>query len=128
MVWLKRLNDAVKDGDPIVAVIHGSATNSDGMSTSLTAPNPEAQEELLRKALNNAHIIPKQIGFLETHGTGTRLGDPIEVGAIANVYGASKTEGAAPLYLGAVKSNLGHLEAAAGMAGLIKTALALKHG
>ena len=120
MVVLKRLGDAERDGDPIVAVILGGAVNQDGRSAGLTAPNGRAQEALLASALRNAGVRAEQIGYLETHGTGTKLGDPIEINAVtASLCG----ERSAPLLLGALKNNIGHLEAAAGVLGLIKTAL-----
>jgi acyl transferase domain-containing protein/NADPH:quinone reductase-like Zn-dependent oxidoreductase/NAD(P)-dependent dehydrogenase (short-subunit alcohol dehydrogenase family)/acyl carrier protein/ubiquinone/menaquinone biosynthesis C-methylase UbiE len=123
---LKRLSDAVRDRDPILAVVRGSAVNQDGASNGLTSPNGRAQEALLRRALANAGLEPSRIGFVETHGTGTALGDPIEVEALANVLGPPGA-GAVTCWLGAVKSNIGHLEAAAGVAGLIKATLCLKH-
>ncbi|WAS96618.1 type I polyketide synthase [Nannocystis punicea] len=126
VVALKRLRDAKRAGDPILAVIRGSAVNQDGASTGLTAPNVRAQEAMLRDALANAHVAAEDIGFVETHGTGTSLGDPIEVEALRAVLGAPRADGSRCL-LGAVKTNLGHLEAAAGIAGLIKTILALQH-
>jgi len=125
IVVLKRLEDALRDGDPIHAVIRGSAANQDGRSSGLTAPSGAAQQIVLRRALENAGVAPERVAYIETHGTGTKLGDPIEVEAIAEVYG--RREGH-PLYLGAVKTNLGHLEAAAGIAGLIKAALVVEHG
>jgi len=124
LVALKRLAQAQADGDPIWAVIHGSAVNHDGASNGLTAPNGRAQEAVLRRALANARLSPAEIQMVETHGTGTKLGDPVEVTALGNVLGQNRTQ---PLWLGAVKSNVGHLEAAAGMVGLIKLVLALRH-
>ncbi|WAS91507.1 type I polyketide synthase [Nannocystis punicea] len=126
VVVLKRLADAERDGDPILAVIRGSAVNQDGRSNGLTAPNGLAQEAVIRRALANAAIDPGAVGFVEAHGTGTPLGDPIEVGALRAVFGAERPDGDRCV-LGAVKTNLGHLEAAAGVAGLIKTVLALRH-
>ncbi len=126
VVVLKRLSDAVAHGDRILAVIRGSAVNQDGRSTVLAAPNGLAQEALIRDALAAAQLGPERIGFVETHGTGTALGDPIEVEALAATIGRS-TPGAAPCLLGAVKANLGHLEAAAGATGLIKAVLALRN-
>ncbi len=123
---LKRLSDALQDGDRIRAVIRGTAVNHDGRTTVLTAPNGLAQEAVLRAALKNAMLEPREITYIETHGTGTSLGDPIEMEAMGNVYGAAGD--APPCMLGAVKTNLGHLEAAAGMAGLIKTVLCLEQG
>ena len=125
VVVLKRLTDAVNDGDRILAVIRGSAANHDGASNGLTAPNGRAQEAMLRQALNNAAVQPQQIQYVETHGTGTVLGDPIEIHALINVLGQKRND---PLLIGSVKSNIGHLSAAAGVAALIKVALALKEG
>ncbi|MEU4896297.1 type I polyketide synthase [Streptomyces sp. NPDC044780] len=123
---LKRLSDAVADGDPIHAVIRGSAVNSDGRSSGLTAPNVSAQRDLLRQALRTAGAQASDIGYVETHGTGTPLGDPIEVDALSDVLGAPRPDGSRCV-LGAVKTNIGHLEAAAGVAGIIKAVLALRH-
>lgn len=127
MVVLKRLDFAQQDGDRILAVVRGSAMNQDGRSAGLTAPSGLAQEALLRTALARAKIEPSQLGFFEAHGTGTPLGDPIEVEAIRAVYGSPQAS-ERPLYLGAVKSHIGHLEAAAGIAGLIKTIMILRTG
>jgi acyl transferase domain-containing protein/NADPH:quinone reductase-like Zn-dependent oxidoreductase/NAD(P)-dependent dehydrogenase (short-subunit alcohol dehydrogenase family) len=124
VVVLKRLSDAIADGDSVLAVIRGSAVNQDGHSTLLAAPHGPAQEALIREALSHAQLEPERIGFIEAHGTGTALGDPIEVEAIAATVGR---HGAAPCYLGSAKANLGHLEAAAGVVGLIKVVLALRH-
>ncbi|MGZ5049882.1 MAG: thioester reductase domain-containing protein [Methylobacter sp.] len=126
-VVLKRLADALRDGNPVLAVLAGSAVNHDGASSGLTVPNQHAQTELLRAALNDANLPPSAIGYLEAHGTGTALGDPIEVHALQDVFGDDR-DGGNPLYLGTVKSNIGHLEAAAGIAGLIKTVLAVGKG
>ncbi|WP_040785698.1 type I polyketide synthase [Nocardia pneumoniae] len=122
---LRRLSDAVADGDPVLAVIRGSAVNSDGRSAGLTAPNVSAQKELLRQALRSARADAAEIGYVETHGTGTPLGDPIEVDALIDVYGRPRDDGSRCV-LGAVKTNIGHLEAAAGVIGLIKAVLALR--
>ncbi|MCH5586567.1 acyltransferase domain-containing protein [Shimazuella sp. AN120528] len=124
VVVLKSLSEAQADGDVIYAVIHGSSVNQDGKSNGLTAPNIHAQKALLKSAVRAAGVQPEDIFYVEAHGTGTPLGDPIEVRALAEVY-AQKREN--PLYLGSVKTNIGHLEAAAGIAGLIKSALALHH-
>ncbi|GAA2591427.1 hypothetical protein GCM10009863_00500 [Streptomyces axinellae] len=126
VVVLKRLSRAVADGDRIYCTLIGSAVNNDGFSNGLTAPNPVAQEDVVRAACADAGVDPAEVDFVETHGTGTELGDPIEAGALGAVYGPER-EPARPLLLGAVKTNLGHLEAAAGIAGFVKTALALHH-
>lgn len=126
MLLLKRLSDAERDGDPIVALIRGSAVNQDGASSGLTVPNRFAQERVIRDALAQGGIDPLDVSYIEAHGTATPLGDPIEVGALATVYGQGRAL-ADPLLIGSVKTNIGHLEAAAGIAGLIKLVLALKH-
>lgn len=126
MIVLKRLSNAQADGDPILAIIRGSAVNQDGHSNGLTAPNGLSQQNVIRKALENASVPPEQITYVETHGTGTALGDPIEVEALTAVLGVSGTNHH-PCFLGSVKTNIGHLEGAAGIAGLIKTVLALQH-
>ena len=126
VVVLKRLSEALSDGDNIHAVILGSATNQDGASSGLTAPNGPSQEQVFRDALANAGVSPGEVGFIETHGTGTSLGDPIELQALGNVFAEGRNPGN-PLFIGAVKTNIGHLESAAGVAGLIKLVLALKH-
>jgi microcystin synthetase protein McyD len=125
VVVLKRLADAQAAGDPVLAVIRGSHINQDGRSSSLTAPNGGSQERVLRAALERAHLTPDTVDHVETHGTGTALGDPIEIHALKSVFGKDRST---PLTVGAVKSNIGHLEAAAGIAGLIKTVLAMRHG
>jgi acyl transferase domain-containing protein/SAM-dependent methyltransferase/acyl carrier protein len=127
MVVLKRLADAQRDGDRVMAVIRGAAVNQDGRSSGLTAPSGPAQRELLRDALADADIHPDQVLYVEAHGTGTSLGDPIEAQALAAVYGSDR-RAANPLWLGSIKANLGHLEAAAGVAGLIKLVLSLERG
>ncbi len=126
VVVLKRLSDAIGDRDRILGVVRGSAVNQDGRSVVLAAPNGPAQEALIREALESAQLEPERIGFVETHGTGTALGDPIEVEAIAATLGRAAA-GAGPCLLGSLKANLGHLEAAAGVTGLIKAVLALRH-
>ncbi|MEZ4432008.1 MAG: beta-ketoacyl synthase N-terminal-like domain-containing protein [bacterium] len=126
-VVLRRLEDAEAAGDPVLAIVRGSAINQDGRSTGLTAPNVAAQRTLLRAALADAGVAPGEIGYIEAHGTGTALGDPIEFDAIQASYGINATN-AMPCVIGAVKSNLGHLEAAAGLAGLVKVIGALRRG
>ncbi|MBD2512331.1 polyketide synthase, partial [Nostoc muscorum FACHB-395] len=123
---LKRLSQALADGNNIVALIRGSAVNQDGSSSGLTVPNGLAQQAVVRQALANAGLEPHQVSYIETHGTGTSLGDPIEVNALGAVFGKEKTANQ-PLMLGSVKTNIGHTEAAAGVAGIIKVALALQH-
>ncbi|MCC6166768.1 MAG: type I polyketide synthase, partial [Caldilineaceae bacterium] len=127
MIVLKRLSDARAAGDTILALIRGSAVNQDGRSSGLTAPNGPAQAAVIRQALANAHVSPAKVHYVETHGTGTPLGDPIEVQALMAVYGKERPADR-PLVIGSVKTNIGHLEGAAGIAGLIKTVLALRHG
>ena len=126
VVVLKTLEQAQLDGDVIHAVIRGSAINHDGQSNGLTAPNGKAQERLLRRVLQESHLEPSQVQYIETHGTGTSLGDPIEAQALANVYGPGHSKDL-PLRIGSVKTNIGHLEAAAGIAAFIKTVLSLQH-
>ena len=125
-VVLKRLSDAVADGDRILALIRGGAVNHDGRSSGLTVPNEIAQTELIEDALRNAGIDAAQVSYVEAHGTGTSLGDPIEVNALVGALCADRPRHT-PLLIGSVKTNVGHLEAAAGMAGLIKVVLALQH-
>lgn len=126
LVLLKTLSRARADGDTVLAVIRGSAVNQDGRSHGLSAPNGPAQIEVMRDALARAGVDPAEVGYLETHGTGTPLGDPVEVRAIDAVYGRADGR-RAPLALGAVKANMGHGESAAGMAGLIKLVQLLRH-
>ncbi|MGQ3195996.1 MAG: SDR family NAD(P)-dependent oxidoreductase [Hydrogenophaga sp.] len=124
MVVLKRLSDAQADGDRVLAVIRGSAVNQDGPSSGLTAPNGPAQEAVIREALARAGVAPHEVGLVEAHGTGTQLGDPLEVQALGAVFGKEREQ---PLWLASVKTNIGHLEAAAGITGLIKLVLSLQH-
>ncbi|GAB2610902.1 hypothetical protein GCM10027168_49750 [Streptomyces capparidis] len=125
VVVLKRLSDALRDGDRVLAVVRGSAVNQDGRSSGVTAPNGAAQRDVLRRALDAAGVAPDRVGYIEAHGTGTKLGDPIEVEALAEVYGRPAGP---PVLLGSCKTNIGHLEAAAGVAGLIKAALCVDRG
>ena len=127
MLVLKRLSDAVASHDRILALIRGSAVNHDGRSNGLSAPNGPAQEAVIRAALADAGLEPRQIDYIEAHGTGTRLGDPIEIEALRSVFAPSRPSGQ-PLLVGSVKTNIGHLESAAGVAGLAKVVLALQHG
>ncbi|MDJ0463793.1 type I polyketide synthase [Streptomyces sp. H27-C3] len=123
---LKRLSDAQRDGDQVLAVVRGTAVNQDGASSGLTAPSGLAQQTLLTDALADASVNGADVSYLEAHGTGTSLGDPIELGAAWKVLGPGRRPGE-PLQVGSVKSNIGHCESAAGMAALIKTILALRH-
>ncbi|OSC42380.1 polyketide synthase, partial [Mycobacterium decipiens] len=127
VVVLKRLTDAQRDGDRVLAVICGSAINQDGRSNGLMAPNPAAQMAVLRAAYTNAGMQPSEVDFIEAHGTGTLLGDPIEARALGTVLGRGRPE-ESPLLIGSVKTNLGHTEAAAGIAGFIKAVLAVQRG
>lgn len=124
IIVLKRLSDAIMAKDNILAVIKQTTANHDGASNGLTAPNGTAQEVLLKKTLEKANIKPQQVQYVEAHGTGTSLGDPIEVFALGKIYGKQRN---IPLYVGSVKSNIGHLEASAGIASLIKVVLSIIH-
>ena len=126
MVVLKRLADARADRDPVLAVILGSAVNQDGASSGLTAPNGPSQESVIREAIADARVQPRDVGYVEAHGTGTALGDPIEVQALASALGIGRSD-EEPLAVGSVKTNIGHLEGVAGVAGLIKAVLVLQH-
>lgn len=125
-VLLKRLNQAIAEGDRIYAVVRGTAVNQDGRSNGLTAPSTHAQQAVMRAALVDAHLSPDDVDYVEAHGTGTELGDPIEMQSLQSVF-ATQTRGSGPLRVGSVKTIIGHLEAAAGIAGLIKVCLALQH-
>ncbi|MCA9970397.1 MAG: SDR family NAD(P)-dependent oxidoreductase, partial [Anaerolineales bacterium] len=127
IVILKRLSDAVAAGDNVLALIRGSAVNQDGRTSGLTAPNGPSQQDVIRRALANAGVAPHEVSYLEAHGTGTALGDPIEIQAAASVYGQGRPADR-PLLIGSVKTNIGHLEEGAGVASLIKVTLALRHG
>ena len=126
VVVLKRIDDALRDGDSIRAVIRGTAVNQDGASGGLTVPNGGAQQQVIATALRRAGVDAADVDYLEAHGTGTSLGDPIEVQAAGAVFGDGR-DANRPLLIGSVKTNIGHLEAASGIAGLIKVALALEH-
>lgn len=126
VVVLKRLEDAKRDHDSVYAIVRGSAVNQDGRSSGLTVPNGPAQQKVIRAALRDANVNPEDIDYLEAHGTGTALGDPIEAGALTAVFGASPRN--APLAVGSVKTNIGHMEAAAGIGGFIKVILSMQHG
>ena len=123
---LKRLSDAKADGDTILSLIRASAVNQDGPSSGFTVPHGPSQSSVIQAALNNAKVDSSAIQYVEAHGTGTSLGDPIEIGALDKVFGDSHTK-AQPLLVGAVKTNIGHLEAASGIAGVIKAALSLQN-
>lgn len=127
VVILKRLSDALADGDRIIAQIRGTAINQDGPSSGLTAPNGPAQEAVIRQALQSAGLTPNDVGYIEAHGTGTQLGDPLEMRALGAVFGPGRPAGS-PLYVGSSKSNFGHLEGAAGIVGLLKVVLSLQQG
>ncbi len=128
MVVLMKLDDARRESRPILAVLRGTAVNHDGASSGLTVPSGPAQEEVIRAALADARVEPHDVGWVEAHGTGTPLGDPIEIGALDAVAGAGTPRRAAPLGIGTVKTRIGHLEAAAGIAALAKVVLMLRHG
>lgn len=125
IIVLKRLTDAVANRDRVLAVLRGSGVSHGGASSGITVPSEQAQESLLRQVLEGANVRPDQVDYVETHGTATKLGDPIEVGAITSVF--RDRQGQAPVVLGAAKTNIGHLDAAAGIAGLIKVVLSLQH-
>lgn len=127
VVVLKRLSDAQRDGDRVLAVIRGSAVHQDGKTNGIMAPSGEAQAHLMRRAYQSASVDPATVGYVEAHGTGTRVGDPLEAAAMTSVFGPGRPA-ERPCLIGSVKPNVGHLEAGAGVAGVIKTVLALQHG
>jgi acyl transferase domain-containing protein len=127
MVVLKRLSDAVRDDDPILALILATGVNQDGRTNGITVPNGAAQEALMREVCADAGVNPRKVAYVEAHGTGTALGDPTEAAAIGAVYGKARSQGVNPCIIGSVKSNIGHLEAASGIAGIIKSVLCLVH-
>jgi thioester reductase-like protein len=126
VVVLRRQSLAIDLGEEVLAVVRGSATNQDGRSSGITVPNPAAQRRLIQSALSAAGVAAAEVGYVEAHGTGTALGDPIEVGALAQALGGDRTGN--PVVLGSVKANIGHLEAGAGIAGLIKSILIVQRG
>ena len=127
-IILKRLSDAVSDGDNVLATIRGSAVNQDGLTSGINAPRATAQVEVIRRALRDARCTPDDVSYIEAHGTATPLGDPIELSALTEVFKGGQSNGKPPCYLGSVKANIGHTETAAGIASLIKTILMFQNG
>src|SRR5450755_2267004 len=127
-IVLKRLSDAIRDDDQILAVVRGEAVNQDGRSSGFSAPNGLSQRDVLRRALDVSGVEPHEVSYVEVHGSGTQLGDAIEAEALAEVYGRDRGEPGAPVFIGTAKTNIGHSQAAAGIAGVIKVVLAMAHG